>query len=167
MSGVNKVIIVGNLGMDPEVKYSNNGTCITRISVATTESWKDKDGERQEKTSWHRIIFFGKLAEIVGEYLQVGRQVYVEGKLNYRDYEKEGVTVYVTEIIGEEMQMLGGKPNDGDRGGQQRQGREARGSSDGRSRQGRSSDGRSNEGGRSPGRSSSNDDPFPDDDIPF
>lgn len=117
MRGINKVIIVGNLGADPEVRYTPSGTAITTISVATTESWKDKtSGEAQERTEWHRIKFFGRLAEIAGEYLKKGGQVYVEGALRTDKYtDKQGVERYTTDIIASEMQMLGGgKRDDGE-----------------------------------------------------
>ena len=113
--GINKVIIVGNLGNDPEVKYTPAGAAITNISVATSESWKDKSsGQTQEKTEWHRIVFFGKLAEIAGEYLRKGSQVYIEGKLQTRKWQdKQGQDRYSTEIICDSfngvMQMLGSK----------------------------------------------------------
>ena len=119
--GVNKVIIVGNLGDDPDVKYTGNGTAIATISVATSEKWTDKDGEQQERTEWHRIKFFGRLAEVVGEYLKKGRQVYVEGRLQTDKWtDKDGVDRYTTNIIANEMQMLGGNPG-GERGGGQQQ----------------------------------------------
>jgi len=109
--GINKVIIVGNLGNDPEVRYSQGGSAITTVSVATTESWKDKtSGEAQERTEWHRVKFFGRLAEIAGEYLKKGSQVYIEGSLRTDKYtDKAGVERYTTDIIAAEMQMLGGK----------------------------------------------------------
>ena len=110
MASVNKVIIVGNLGKDPEVRYLPDGASITGISVATTETWKDKAGEKREKTEWHRISFFGKLAEIAGEYLKKGSQVYVEGRLQTRKWQdKDGNDRYTTEIVGDRMQMLGGR----------------------------------------------------------
>lgn len=111
--GINKVIIVGNLGNDPEVRYSQGGSAITTISVATSESWKDKQtGEQQERTEWHRVKFFGRLAEIAGEYLKKGSQVYIEGSLRTDKYtDKNGVERYTTDIIAAEMQMLGGKQN--------------------------------------------------------
>ncbi len=110
--GINKVILVGNLGNDPEVRYSQGGSAITTISVATSESWKDKQtGEAQERTEWHRVKFFGRLAEIAGEYLKKGRQVYIEGSLRTEKYtDKNGVERYSTDIIANEMQMLGGGP---------------------------------------------------------
>jgi len=109
--GVNKVILVGNLGRDPEVRYSANGQAIANVTIATTESWKDKNtGEKQEKTEWHRIVFFGRLGEIVGEYLKKGAQIYVEGRLQTRKWQdKEGKDRYTTEIVANEMQMLGSK----------------------------------------------------------
>jgi single-strand DNA-binding protein len=109
MASVNKVILVGNLGRDPETRYMPDGGAITNISVATTEQWKDKNGEKQEKTEWHRVAFFGKLAEIAGEYLKKGSQVYVEGRLQTREWEKDGVKRYTTEIIANQMQMLGSR----------------------------------------------------------
>lgn len=117
--GVNKVILVGNLGADPETRYTANGAAITTIKVATSESWKDKQtGENQERTEWHRVKFFGRLAEIAGEYLKKGRQVYIEGSIRTDKYtDKEGVERYTTDIIANEMQMLGGTGNDGGMGG--------------------------------------------------
>lgn len=113
--GVNKVILLGNLGNDPEVKYTQGGMAIATLSVATTFSRKDKDGNFQEKTEWHRVKLFGKTAEVAGEYLKKGRQVYIEGRIEYGSYEKDGVKHYTTDIIGEDMQMLGG--GDGQRSG--------------------------------------------------
>lgn len=109
--GVNKVILVGNLGADPEVRYTAGGSAVVNVSIATSESWKDKTtGEPQERTEWHKVVFFGKLAEVVGEYLKKGSQVYVEGKLQTRKWtDKEGVERYTTEIHAHEMQMLGGR----------------------------------------------------------
>jgi len=109
--GVNKVILVGNLGADPEVRYMPNGGAVANVTIATTESWKDKSsGEQQEKTEWHRVVFFARLAEIVGEYLKKGSQIYVEGRLQTRKWQdKSGVDRYTTEIVANEMQMLGGR----------------------------------------------------------
>jgi len=109
--GVNKVILVGHLGADPEVRYMPNGGAVANVTVATTESWKDKSsGEQQEKTEWHRVVFFARLAEIVGEYLKKGSQMYVEGRLQTRKWQdKSGVDRYTTEIVASEMQMLGGR----------------------------------------------------------
>jgi len=111
--GVNKVILVGNLGQDPEVRYMPSGDCVANISVATSDSWKDKQGQIQEKTEWHKVAVFGKLAELCGEYLRKGSQVYFEGKLQTRKWNKDGVDMYTTEIkvdsFDGKMQMLGGK----------------------------------------------------------
>ncbi|HXN15277.1 MAG TPA: single-stranded DNA-binding protein [Usitatibacter sp.] len=110
MASVNKVILIGNLGRDPETRYMPDGGAITNISIATTETWKDKAGEKQEKTEWHRVAFFGKLAEIAGEYLKKGSQVYVEGRLQTRKWQdKEGQDKYTTEIVADRMQMLGSR----------------------------------------------------------
>ncbi|MDZ3822973.1 MAG: single-stranded DNA-binding protein, partial [Pseudoxanthomonas sp.] len=108
--GINKVILVGNLGNDPEVRYTPSGAAITTISVATSEQWTDKQsGQKQERTEWHRVKFFGRLAEIAAEYLRKGRQVYIEGSLRTDKYtDKQGVERYTTDIIANEMQMLGG-----------------------------------------------------------
>ena len=113
--GVNKVILVGNLGQDPEVRYIPNGSAVATLSLATSESWRDKQsGEQKEVTEWHRVVIFGKLAEIAGEYLRKGQQVYIEGSLKTRSWEKDGVKHYATEIVASEMQMLGGR-QDGER----------------------------------------------------
>ena len=159
--GVNKVILVGNLGKDPEVRYSPNGGAVANITLATSESWKDKTtGEKQEKTEWHRVVFFGRLAEIAGEYLKKGAQVYIEGRLQTRKWQdKEGKDRYTTEIVAGEMQMLGS-----------REGRGAPSEFDQSSDEGRSSGGSSS---RAPatassggGKPSSPPGDF-DDDIPF
>ncbi|TBR37006.1 MULTISPECIES: single-stranded DNA-binding protein [Dyella] len=117
--GINKVIIVGNLGADPETRYTGNGTAITSLRIATSEQWTDKQsGERQERTEWHRVKIFGKLAEIAGEYLKKGRQVYIEGSLRTDKYtDKDGVERFSTDIIANEMQMLGGNAGEGGGGG--------------------------------------------------
>ena len=109
--GVNKVILVGNLGADPEVKYMPNGNAVANVTLATSESWKDKQsGEQKDKTEWHRVVFFRRLAEIAGEYLKKGSQIYIEGKLQTRKWQdKNGNDRYTTEIIANEMQMLGGR----------------------------------------------------------
>ncbi|TFW07519.1 single-stranded DNA-binding protein, partial [Oxalobacteraceae bacterium OM1] len=119
MASVNKVIIVGNLGRDPETRYMPNGDAVTNVAVATTESWKDKNsGEKKELTEWHRITFYRKLAEIAGQYLKKGSQVYVEGRLQTRKWtDKEGVERYTTEIIADTMQMLGSRQGMGGGGG--------------------------------------------------
>ena len=113
MASVNKVILVGNLGRDPEVRFMPNGEAVCNFSIATTENWKDKSGVKQEKTEWHNIVMYRKLAEIAGEYLKKGRPVYIEGRLQTRKWEKDGVTRYSTEIIGDNMQMLGSKDGAG------------------------------------------------------
>jgi single-strand DNA-binding protein len=119
MASVNKVILIGNLGRDPETRYMPDGGAITNISVATTDKWKDKNGEMQEKTEWHRVAFFGKLAEIAGEYLKKGSQVYVEGRLQTRKWQdKEGQDKYTTEIVANQMQMLGSRQGMGGGGGE-------------------------------------------------
>ena len=115
--GVNKVILVGTIGQDPEVKFLTNGNAVCNLSIATSEQWKDKQtGEKKEKTEWHRVVMFGKVAEIAGEYCRKGSQVYIEGKLETREWEKDGVKRYTTEIkvdMQGTMQLLGGKPADG------------------------------------------------------
>jgi len=109
--GVNKVTLIGNLGNDPEVRYGGNGNAVANVSLATAESWRDKDsGEQQERTEWHRVVFFGRLAEIVSEYLHKGSQIYVEGRLQTNKWQdKEGNDRYTTQIVANEMQMLGGR----------------------------------------------------------
>ncbi|HHW77915.1 MAG TPA: single-stranded DNA-binding protein [Xanthomonadaceae bacterium] len=115
MASVNKVILIGNLGKDPEVRYMPSGDAITHISIATTETFKDRNGEKQERTEWHRVVFFGALAKIAGEYLRKGRSVYVEGRIQTRKWQgQDGQDRYSTEIVANEMKMLGGR---GDFGG--------------------------------------------------
>lgn len=110
MASVNKVILVGNLGRDPEVKFTPNGDAVCNFSIATTDSWKDKHGQKQERTEWHNIVMYRKLAEIAGEYLKKGRPVYIEGRLQTRKWQtKEGDDRYTTEIIADSMQMLGSR----------------------------------------------------------
>jgi single-strand DNA-binding protein len=107
---VNKVILVGRLGKDPETRYMTNGEAVTNVSLATSENWKDKNGEKQERTEWHNLVFYRRLAEIAGEYLRKGSQIFVEGKIQTRKWQdKEGKDRYTTEIVVNEMQMLGGK----------------------------------------------------------
>jgi len=159
--GINKVILVGTLGKDPEVRYSQAGSALTSISVATNESWKDKQtGEQKERTEWHRVKFFGRLAEIAGEYLKKGGQVYIEGSLRTEKYtDKQGVEKYSTDIIANEMQMLGGRPEGSSsraEGGAERAPRSAGGEYD------------NARGGNAPQRQAPPmDDNFADDDIPF
>ena len=160
--GVNKVILIGNLGADPETRAMPSGTTVANLRIATSESWRDKQsGEQQERTEWHRVAFFGRLAEVAGEYLRKGSQVYVEGSLRTRKWQdKQGNDRYSTEIIGNDLQMLGGRggaaPGAGAPGG----GAESRGSGSG----GPSFAEESASGGAGPGRGSSEE--F-DDDIPF
>ncbi len=120
MASVNKVILVGNLGADPEVRYMTNGDAVANIRLATTESWKDKaSGEKREMTEWHRVVFYRKLAEIVGQYLKKGSSVYIEGRIRTRKWQdKEGQERYTTEIEATEMQMLGGRSSGGFSGGE-------------------------------------------------
>ncbi|HSX61162.1 MAG TPA: single-stranded DNA-binding protein [Tahibacter sp.] len=176
--GINKVILVGNVGKDPETRYSAGGMAVTTISVATSESWKDKQtGEQKEKTEWHRVKFFGRLAEIAGEYLKKGSQVYIEGSLRTEEYEKDGVKRYSTDIVAAEMQMLGGRPGGGDmEGGSRGGGYEGGGSRGGGGYEGGGS--RSGGGERGPARGPQSapqrgapqpvqNTGFDDDDIPF
>ena len=163
--GVNKVILVGNLGNDPDVKYTQGGMAITTLSLATTSVRKDRDGNQQEKTEWHRVKLFGKLGEIAGEYLKKGRSVYIEGRLEYGSYEKDGVKHYTTDIVADEMQMLGGgegQRSGGGEGGFQRSGGGSYGS--GGDRQQRAPAQRRDPAPATP--ANFDDVPF-DDDIPF
>ena len=119
MASLNKVTLIGNLGRDPETRYLPNGDAVVNISVATTDTWKDKNGEKQEKTEWPRVALYRRLAEIAGEYLKKGSQVYIEGRIEYREYEKDGQKRYTTDIVASEMKMLGsrqgaGEPSDRD-----------------------------------------------------
>jgi single-strand DNA-binding protein len=156
--GINKVILVGTLGKDPEVRYSQSGGAITSVSLATNEKWKDKNGEMQERTEWHRVKFFGRLAEIAGEYLKKGGQCYVEGKLRTEKYtDKQGVERYSTDIIADEMMLLGGK---GEGGGAERGERSER-----PQRGGYGGYGGDRPAAAAPANRS--EEPFPDDDIPF
>jgi single-strand DNA-binding protein len=110
--GVNKVILIGNLGRDPEVRFTPSGQAVANFTIATNESWTDKQGQKQERTEWHRIVVWGKLAEICGEYLSKGRQAYVEGRLQTREWtDKEGKKNYTTEIVASTVQFLGGRPD--------------------------------------------------------
>ncbi|MGE5314937.1 MAG: single-stranded DNA-binding protein [Acidobacteriota bacterium] len=104
--GLNKVMLIGNLGKDPELKYTNSGVAVATFSVATPDSWKDQDGNMQERTEWHNIVAWRKLAEICGEYLKKGKKVYIEGKIQTRSYEKDGVKKYITEIVADQLVML-------------------------------------------------------------
>jgi single-strand DNA-binding protein len=114
MASVNKVILIGNLGRDPETRYTTGGDAVTNLRIATTDVWKDKAGEKQEKTEWHTVVLFGRQAEIAGEYLKKGRPVYIEGRLQTRKWtDKEGVEKYSTEIVGDRMQLLGSREGGG------------------------------------------------------
>jgi single-strand DNA-binding protein len=170
--GVNKVIVLGNLGQDPETRYTGSGTAVTTLSIATSEAWTDKQsGEKQERTEWHRVKLFGKLAEVAGEYLKKGRQVYIEGSLRTDKYtDRDGIERYTTSIMANEMQMLGGQPSDrpADRYGESRFGGGERAS--GKSGKGRAQ--RDHDEQRShdtPPQSSGApvNEGFDDDDIPF
>jgi single-strand DNA-binding protein len=160
--GVNKVILVGNLGKDPETRYMPSGSAVTNLTLATSESWKDKQtGEQQDRTEWHKIAMFGRLAEIAAEYLRKGSQIYVEGKLRTRKWQdKEGKDRYTTEIVADEMQMLGSKGGGAGAGAAAMGAGAASGSGSG-----------SSSGGSGSGRAAVNDSGGPpgdfDDDIPF
>lgn len=165
--GVNKVILVGNLGNDPDMKYTQGGMAICTLSLATSSVRKDKEGNQQERTEWHRVKLFGKLGEIAGEYLKKGRQVYIEGEIRYDKFTgQDGQEKYITEIVANEMQMLGGGGGEGGGGGGMRSERPARpaGRSGGGGGGGDYGNRGGGGGGSAPQRS---DDPFPDDDIPF
>ena len=118
MASVNKVILLGNLGRDPETRYTTGGDAVTNLNIATSEQWKDKSGEKQERTEWHRVVLFGRQAEVAGEYLKKGRSVYIEGRLQTRKYtDKDGVEKYSTEIVADRMQLIGGARDAGGGGG--------------------------------------------------
>jgi single-strand DNA-binding protein len=128
MASVNKVILIGNVGRDPEVRYTPNGTAICNVTIATSRNWKDKNsGERMEETEWHRVVFSYRLAEVAGEYLKKGSPVYVEGRLKTRKWQdRDGVEKYTTEIIADQMQLLGGREDGGKGSGGQRAARPSR-----------------------------------------
>ena len=156
MAGINKAILIGNLGRDPEIRYTQQGTAVVNLAVATNEQWTDKaSGERQEKTEWHRIVIFGRMAENCEKYLSKGSQVYVEGRLQTRSYEKEGQTHYSTEIVANTVQFLSGKSGGGDTGGGYSGGGNSYGAAPGP--QGGGFSGQPGQGGGQE----------PDDDIPF
>ena len=176
MASVNKVILIGNVGRDPETRYSPNGGAICNLSIATTRNWKDKaSGEKREETEWHRVVFYDRLAEIVGEYVKKGRSLYVEGRLKTRKWQdKDGVEKYTTEVIAEEMQLLGSREGGGGGGGGSFEG----GGGGGYSREpaqrgggGGGGGGYSREpvqgGGRGPAQGKGTDFENMDDDIPF
>jgi single-strand DNA-binding protein len=167
MAGINKAIVVGRLGRDPEIRYSQQGTAVVNFSVATSEEWYDKgSGEKKERTQWHRIVVFGKQAENCGKYLAKGRQVYIEGRIQTSDYEKDGQKHYVTDIVANTVQFLGGKQDGGGgdySGGQGYSGGQQQGGQDFSGGQGGFSGGQPGPGqtGNMQGG------PEPDDDIPF
>ncbi|WP_031371871.1 single-stranded DNA-binding protein [Lysobacter antibioticus] len=173
--GINKVILVGNLGNDPETKYTQGGMAVTTLSLATTSVRKDKDGQTQERTEWHRVKLFGKLGEIAGEYLRKGRQVYIEGSIRYDKFTgQDGVEKYFTDIIADEMQMLGG--GDAGGGGGERPARSSGGGGERSARPSGGGGGGGYGGGRQdsaprreapPAKSNDFGDDFADDDIPF
>ena len=157
MASVNKVILIGNLGRDPETRYTTGGDAVTNLNIATSEQWKDKSGEKQERTEWHRVVLFGRQAEIAGEYLKKGRSVYIEGRLQTRKYtDKDGVEKYSTEIVGDRLQLLGRREGGG--GGDV----EFAAASTGAASGGRSS----GSAGKGAGGAKKNTEDF-DDDIPF
>ena len=123
--GVNKVILIGNVGGDPEVRYMPNGNAVANVTLATSDSWKDKQtGQQQERTEWHRVVFFGRIAEVVGEYARKGSKLYIEGRLQTREWEKDGVKRYTTEVVvdmGGQMQLLDGRPSGGEQSAAPRQ----------------------------------------------
>jgi len=170
--GLNKVMLIGNLGADPEVRYTTGNSAVTNIRLATAESWRDKDtGEQQERTEWHRVVFFGRLAEIAGEYLKKGSQVYVEGSIRTRKWtDKEGQERYSTEIVANEMQMLGGRAGGGMGGGGDYEGGGGGGSRGGAARTGGGGGGGGGRSGGGGGGGARDQGPPPDDfddDIPF
>ncbi len=167
MASVNKVILLGNLGRDPEVRYTTGGDAVANLRIATSEQWKDKSGEKQERTEWHTVVLFGRQAEIAGEYLKKGRSVYIEGRLQTRKYtDKEGVEKYSTEVVGDRMQLLGGRGEGG--GGDEFSGGGGGGGASGGGASAGGSGAARREGGSKPagGAPRKGGDDF-DDDIPF
>lgn len=114
---VNKIILIGNVGNDPELNYTGSGTAVAKFSLATTEKWKDQSGEKKEKTNWHRCVVFGKRAEVIGEYVRKGSQLYIEGSMEYGSYDKDGVTMYTADVHVKDFQFIGGKREDGGNAG--------------------------------------------------
>jgi single-strand DNA-binding protein len=168
--GINKVILVGNLGADPEVRYTAGGTAIASLSIATSEQWTDKQsGQKQERTEWHRVKLFGRLAEIAGEYLKKGRQVYVEGSLRTDKYtDKQGVERYSTDIIASDLQMLGGMGGEGGGGGGGGYRERSQGGGGGQRQQSRGDDyGSAPQRQSAPPPEMGGGSQFDDDDIPF
>ena len=186
MAGLNKVMLIGNLGREPEIRYTQGGTAVVNFTIATNEQWSDRNtGERQERTEWHRIVVFGKQAEICEKYLSKGSSIYVEGRLQTRSWEKDGQTHYTTEIVASNFQFLGGRGGDQGGGGYGNQGGGYQGGGyQGGGYQGQGGQGGQGQGsGQGPGQSQSPNsnnyqghaspgmtggpDPIPDDDIPF
>lgn len=171
MAGVNKVILIGRLGRDPEIRYSQQGVAVVNFSIATSEQWTDKNtGDKQEKTEWHRVVAFGKPAEILEKYLSKGQQVYIEGRLQTRNYEKDGQTHYITEVVVNNFQFLGGGKADNQGGGLYQQ-------DSGYQQGGQPGGGYQQQGGPAAGSQNFHNQtspgvgggqaPIPDDDIPF
>ena len=159
MASVNKVILLGNLGRDPETRYTTGGDAVTNLNIATSEQWKDKSGEKQERTEWHRVVLFGRQAEVAGEFLKKGRSVYIEGRLQTRKYtDKDGVEKYSTEIVANRMQLLGS--------GRDSNGGDAEFSSGGGGARREPSAAAASPGNKGGGTAKKNVDDF-DDDIPF
>jgi single-strand DNA-binding protein len=159
MASVNKVILLGNLGRDPETRYTTGGDAVTNLNIATSEQWKDKSGEKQERTEWHRVVLFGRQAEVAGEFLKKGRSVYIEGRLQTRKYtDKDGVEKYSTEIVADRMQLLGS--------GRDSSGGDAEFSSGGGGARREPSAAAASPGNKGGGAAKKNVDDF-DDDIPF
>ncbi len=175
MAGLNKVMLIGRLGRDPEIRYSQQGTAVVNFSIATSEQWTDKNtGDKQEKTEWHRVVSFGKQAEILEKYLSKGSQIYIEGRLQTRNYEKEGQTHYTTEIVAANFQFLGGRQDNQGGGGYQQQGGGGyqQGGGNGYQNQNQGQNQNQNQGSNfqqpqtNPGMTGGQA-PIPDDDIPF
>jgi len=166
--GVNKVILVGNLGNDPDTRYTQGGMAVTRISLATTSVRKDRDGNTQERTEWHRVVFFGKLGEIANQYLRKGQQVYIEGAIRYDKYTgKDGIEKYTTDIVADEMQMLGSRGEYGDNEAANYERPQRASSSTSNRRQGpNNTDNRQSAPHAAPAATQPMDD-FADDDVPF
>lgn len=157
MSSVNKVILIGNVGRDPEVRYDPSGKAIANVSLATTRSWKNKDGERQEATDWHRLMMFDRIGEIAGQYVRKGSQIYIEGRIRYGEYtDKEGVKRYTTEIVVSSLQLLGSSQRNASGQGEQARGEQGNGAP--------ASPGKDSSGGNAPPAGGFDD---MDDDIPF
>ena len=161
MAGLNKVMLIGNLGRDPEIRYSQQGTAMVNFSIATSEQWNDKNtGEKQERTEWHRVVAFGKPAEILEKYLSKGSKVYIEGRIQTRNYEKDGQTHYTTEIVVREFQFLGGRQDNQGGGGNYQ-------SNSGGGYQQQPDSGNNDQYQNQTAPGSGGQQPVPDDDIPF